>query len=446
MGKKVSILIRTKNEGRWIKQCLSSIRGQSYRNFEVILIDNMSTDATVKKASSYDVKHVNIENYRPGYAINQGIKNSTGDIFVILSGHCVPTNEFWLENLISNLADENVAGVYGRQEPLSFSADADKRDLAIVFGLDKKVQEKDSFFHNANSALTRAVWEEFPFDNEVNHIEDRLWGKDVIRAGYRIIYEPEASVYHYHGIHQNNHPERLKNVVSILEEHDVVQKHDLENGCDFATIVPINEPLDEINGCSSLHYIVDTIQSSQYLSMAKAVIATNIPTVIQEAEKLGFNHIYHRPDHLSGPFVTLNAVIKHTLMEHDFHDAFPDAVVYLSPKFPYRPHKVIDGMILDFIEGGYDVLFPTYNERRTVWFKDDQGIVQYETTMPTKLKKGIEVALTSLCTIARSEYYLDKKDKTQIGLYEINDPIYLYATALDLKSDTGKHIMQYLLK
>ena len=35
--------------------------------------------------------------------------------------------------------------------------------------------------------------------------------------GFKIIYEPTASVYHYHGVHQNLNKERAKNVVNILE-------------------------------------------------------------------------------------------------------------------------------------------------------------------------------------------------------------------------------------
>ena len=49
----VSIIIRTKNEERWISSCLKSVFRQVYRNFEIILVDNMSTDQTVSKAREY---------------------------------------------------------------------------------------------------------------------------------------------------------------------------------------------------------------------------------------------------------------------------------------------------------------------------------------------------------------------------------------------------------
>ena len=47
---KVSIIIRVKNEEKWITSCLRAVFSQTYKNFEVILVDNNSSDNTIKKA------------------------------------------------------------------------------------------------------------------------------------------------------------------------------------------------------------------------------------------------------------------------------------------------------------------------------------------------------------------------------------------------------------
>ena len=47
--KKVSIIIRTKNEERWILSCIEKIYSQSYKNIEVIIVDNYSKDKTIEK-------------------------------------------------------------------------------------------------------------------------------------------------------------------------------------------------------------------------------------------------------------------------------------------------------------------------------------------------------------------------------------------------------------
>jgi glycosyltransferase involved in cell wall biosynthesis len=224
----VSIIIRTKNEERWVGHCLSMIFQQDFKDFEVILVDNSSTDHTVQVANRYPLARiVNIERFRPGLALNEGIRASSGRFIVCLSAHCVPKDTDWLTRLLNNFKDDpKLAGVYGRQLPVSFTDPVDKRDLLIVFGQDRRVQVKDYFFHNANSMLRRDVWDAFPFDEEVTNIEDRVWGKAVTTAGYQIVYDPEAAVYHHHGLHQGNTPERAKGVVSIIErvDEDVVNE------------------------------------------------------------------------------------------------------------------------------------------------------------------------------------------------------------------------------
>ena len=92
----VSIIIRTKNEERWISSCLQSIYKQNYKNFEVILVDNDSTDRTVDKAKKSNVKKIiNISEYFPGKAINLGVEQSEAKYVVILSAHCLPVDNNW---------------------------------------------------------------------------------------------------------------------------------------------------------------------------------------------------------------------------------------------------------------------------------------------------------------------------------------------------------------
>ena len=144
--KKISIIIRTRNEERWIEPCLKKIFEQKYKNFEVILVDNNSKDNTIQKAKLFPIKIVKIKNFLPGKAINLGIKNSCGKIIVCLSAHCIPIENNWLSKLVSNLKDKKIAGVYGRQKPLSYSSDFDKRDLLNLFGPEKKNSKKRLFF------------------------------------------------------------------------------------------------------------------------------------------------------------------------------------------------------------------------------------------------------------------------------------------------------------
>ena len=46
--------------------------------------------------------------------------------------------------------------------------------------------QKDSFFHNASSAIKKKIWEKYKFDEKVKNIEDRLWGNIVIKNKFHL--------------------------------------------------------------------------------------------------------------------------------------------------------------------------------------------------------------------------------------------------------------------
>ena len=100
---KISIIIRTKNEEDWIQHCLEMVFKQDYRDFEVILVDNNSSDQTVSVAKRYPLaKIIYIDVFMPGDALNQGIRASVGEYIVCLSAHCVPKERKGIEPFINH--------------------------------------------------------------------------------------------------------------------------------------------------------------------------------------------------------------------------------------------------------------------------------------------------------------------------------------------------------
>jgi glycosyltransferase involved in cell wall biosynthesis len=219
MSDPVSIVVRTKNEEKWIASCLGAIALQDYRDFEVILVDNDSTDDTRKIAEHYGCTIVSIGDdvFNFSRALNVGIETAKNPLIAMISGHCVPADDQWLARLAMHFGRPEVIAAYGRQEPLPDTAAVDKRDLWISFGLDRKEQQRDYFFHNANSMIRRDAWTRVPFNEAIHGVEDQDWAKKVLRDGYRIVYEPSARVFHHHGIHHERSEERADRVVRVIE-------------------------------------------------------------------------------------------------------------------------------------------------------------------------------------------------------------------------------------
>lgn len=82
--KKVSVIIPTLNEDKWLSSTLESLKNQTYKDFELIVKDGLSVDKTVEIAENYADKVVSMKDSSAGEARNQGAKYAHGQILVFL--------------------------------------------------------------------------------------------------------------------------------------------------------------------------------------------------------------------------------------------------------------------------------------------------------------------------------------------------------------------------
>lgn len=421
----VSIIVRTKNEERWISLCLKAVFEQEYRDFEVILVDNKSTDRTLFKAREFNVKIINIDDYLPGKAINLGISSSKGELICCLSGHCIPVDKQWLGNLVRNFTDSQVAAVYGRQEPMSFSSDSDKRDLLNIFGLDRRIQLKDSFFHNANSMIRRKIWEEIPFDEKVTNIEDRVWATQVLTKGHKVIYEPEASVYHYHGIHQNGDKQRCSNVVRILESLgknvDIKPKSFDVTSLYTVAIIPIRGNFLSVGGRPLLDYTLKRAFESKMIK--DVIVVTDNQEIAEFSVKAGAKVPFLRPHDAHNEYMGLDQVLQYAIIELEKKKIFPEIVIALKETYPFRPVNFLDQLIEKMVNTGVDTLIPVYSEYKSCFRKENDEIREIdEGFLPREIKEPLYVSLAGLGLVTLPKFIREGRQLgDKIGIFEITD-------------------------
>jgi 2-desacetyl-2-hydroxyethyl bacteriochlorophyllide A dehydrogenase len=198
---KASIIVRTYNEEEHIGNLLDSFKTQSYQDYEVIVVDSGSSDQTLNIVRDSQAKLIQIESrdFTFGYALNVGCGEAVGDYLVFVSAHVLPTNEYWLENLLKPFEDQKVAMVYGRQVGTSESKFSEKIDFQRLFGSSPINSAVPSYYaNNANSAIRRILWEEEKFDEYLFGLEDIDWARNHDKKNFIVHYEPKAAVYHIH--------------------------------------------------------------------------------------------------------------------------------------------------------------------------------------------------------------------------------------------------------
>lgn len=424
---KISIIIRTKNEERWISSCLKSVYDQHFKDFEVIIVDNESSDSTLAKVGQFPVEKVlSCTDYLPGKSLNIGIAAAEGEFIVCLSGHCIPTNETWLENLLKNFDDPEVAGVYGRQEPLSFTSPGDKRDLMIVFGPERKVQRKDSFFHNANSMIRKEVLVKYPFDDKITNIEDRIWAQQVLQHGFTIVYEPAASVYHWHGIHQDGNAQRCQNVVKILEGlngHSYEESHLAEiDRLNVVALIPVKEEQEFKGQRQLLAHTLHKASKAEYVD--SVVISTDSSDLADFAMENGADACLLRGADLSLDYVGLDKVYLDALIQLEQNGNIPDILVLLEITYPFRDNELIDGMIKTLVWRGFDTILPAKKECNVIWSQGgERGKLLDEGFVPRKFQNSVFVSYKGLCCVTRPEFVRNEEIfGKNIGVYKLDNP------------------------
>lgn len=104
---KFSIIIPTYNSDEFIGECISSILNQSCQDFEIIIVDNYSTDDTIEKIQKYNQKKIKIfqnKNYGViAVSRNFGVTQSSGKYIAFLD-----SDDFWYKNKLK-LCSEYIA-------------------------------------------------------------------------------------------------------------------------------------------------------------------------------------------------------------------------------------------------------------------------------------------------------------------------------------------------
>jgi len=199
---KVSVVVASYNGDRTLRACLDSLKRLNYPDYEVILVDDGSTDGTPQTAFLYpDVRFIRHEtNLGLSTARNTGIAAAKGEIVAFTDSDC-RADEDWLYYLVGSLLEGGFAGMGGP----NLLPPEDSRVAAAVMvspGGPAHVMLTDreaEHIPGCNMAFYKWALEEIggfdPIFTKAGDDVDVCWRLQ--QAGHRIGFSPAAFVWHY---------------------------------------------------------------------------------------------------------------------------------------------------------------------------------------------------------------------------------------------------------
>ena len=216
----VSIIILTHNQLEYTKQCIESIeRYTPPEPYQLILVDNGSTDGTMEYLRSVVSCHSSFDNYKLicnqenlGFAkgCNQGIEEASGGYILLLNNDTIVT-EGWLKRMIECAESDSRIGIVG---PMTNFISGPQRDKKANYSSLEEVHGYATSFYQKN----RGDWFDYPritgfcmlikrevlekiggFDERfgIGCYEDDDYCFRVYRAGYRAVICGDVFVHHF---------------------------------------------------------------------------------------------------------------------------------------------------------------------------------------------------------------------------------------------------------
>lgn len=200
----VSVVIPVLNGETKIETCLTALAQQDYPSdrFEIIIVDNGSTDDTVKILKEFKVRFYTRKERGRSRALNTGIENARGEIICTTDISCQPEPQ-WISSIINSFKNSDVGCVAGEirllkandKEIIKFQERCDY--ISPFLALNRKKPPFLPFSDGANASFRKSVFDEIGLFDEsfIKGADVEICYRIFVLTGYKIIFNRQALVW-----------------------------------------------------------------------------------------------------------------------------------------------------------------------------------------------------------------------------------------------------------
>ena len=207
---KISVIIPTLNAGKQLTELLESLKAQSVKPDEILVVDSQSQDDTCARAKAAGARVLSIlrKDFDHGATRDMALRESCGDVAVFMTQDALPVDKDFIHNLTQPLEEEAVAAVGGRQVAYPDARPFEKAVRARNYPDAERVWSaadierlgvRAFLISDVCAAYRRTAYLAVGgFDHPILTNEDMLMAERLLHAGHKLAYTGRAQVYHSH--------------------------------------------------------------------------------------------------------------------------------------------------------------------------------------------------------------------------------------------------------
>lgn len=344
---KVSIIVTANNYGIYLEECLESLLRQTYRDYEVVLINDGSTDNTEEVLKQYKdkVRIINLGGVGLAKAANAGIRNSKGKYIV----RC-DADDYFDENLLlveTDILDKkpDIGMVYPDYYRINQRGDIIEHVRLLKAGEEMKLLERSCL---AAAAMYRKECFDAidGYNEELTHQEDYdFWTRFTEKFKVYNVHLP-LLYYRQHQVSMSANRGAMMEARRLVKKN-IVEKRVKRGSHKILGVVlaaahsnfGLNFPLREVAGKPLIYY---TIKEALKCELIDKVIVSTEDAHIAKVAKSYKAEVIMRPVQLTKPTVSVQQVLKVIVEELNSNEGYkPDVVVSLQVLSPLRTERHI---------------------------------------------------------------------------------------------------------